>query len=273
MSGWGKMRGLFMSDEELGKKDDDHKAVKSPRKRRSSWQPARVPPRRMLRRISLIAVAAVVVYLFIKNIPVLGPNDRMRRPIYPQSGVLRKPPSSPDSPPPGHVMHPPDPVAESQLKTNAQVPTANPVERNFDGPLKYLQLGASLQSIASTRGSQQMNKNVIFAAANFKSAATLLPMACQMGSNLQNRVHFALLGRSSIDMEQLREINGIDKTCPIVFHGAISRNLLMVSMALLLTDCKRCSSGVRCDFDGWTARKLRLSWIPYVKANGEVLLS
>jgi hypothetical protein len=222
MSGWGKMRSLFMSDEELGKKDDDHKAVKSPRKRQSSWQPARVPTRRMLRRISLVALAAVVVYLFIRNIPVLGPDDRMRRPIYAPSGVLRKPPSSPDSPAPGPVMHPLDPVAESQPKTNAQAPTANSVERNFNGPLKYPELRASLQAIASTRGNQQINKNVLFAAASFKSAATLLPMACQMGSNLQNHVHFALLGRSSIDMEQLREINGIDKTCPIIFHGAIS---------------------------------------------------
>ncbi|KAI0392969.1 hypothetical protein F5Y17DRAFT_330238 [Xylariaceae sp. FL0594] len=214
MLGWGKMRDLFMSDDEgLGKKDDDHKAVKSPRRRQPTWQPARVPPRRTLKRIGLLALVAIAIYVFIQNIPVLGPNDRMRRPTYPASGALRRPPPSPD-----HVMHPPDPVAQPGTKAGVPIPAAKPIERNFDGPIRYEELGASLQAVLNTGGSQQ--NNVIFAAASFRSAATLLPMACQMGSNLQNHVHFALLGGSSISMEQLREINGVDKTCAVIFHDA-----------------------------------------------------
>lgn len=205
-----------MSDEELGKKDDDHKPVKSVGQGRpSSWQPARVPPRRSLKRLGLVFVVAVLVYLFVRNIPVLGPDDRMRRPIYTssQSG----PPSRLYPPRHRDAMHPPDPAAQAQTQT-VPVKTAG---RTFNGPIKFNNLGSSLQAIANTRGGQANNRNVLFAAASLRSAATLLPMACQMAAGLKSYVHFALLGRSSIDMKQLWEINGIDKSCVIVFHGMI----------------------------------------------------
>ncbi|KAI0406186.1 hypothetical protein F4802DRAFT_119817 [Xylaria palmicola] len=227
MSGWRKMRGFFLSDEELGKKDDDHKPVKSAGQRRpSSWQPTRVPPRRSLRRVGVAFAVAVFVYLFVRNIPVLGPDARMRRPTYPLSPG--QPPSHPVPPPPGTIMHPPDPAAQAQAQAQTQTQTqvltqalaASTAEKGFNGPIKYTKLAVSLQAISSTRGSQMKNKNVLFAAASLKSAANLLPMACQMGAGLKNYVHFALLGRSSIDMEQLSEINGIDESCVIIFHDA-----------------------------------------------------
>ncbi|KAI0546071.1 hypothetical protein F4679DRAFT_558888 [Xylaria curta] len=217
MRGWRKMRNLFMSDEELGKKDDDHKPVKSAGQRLplpSSWQPTRVPPRRSLKRIGLVLAIAVLVYLFVHNIPVLGPNDRMRRPVYPPPH--HPPPKHPDTPPPGDVMHPPDPAAQQQT----QMLAVDGLKRKFNGPVKYLNLAVSLQAITNTRGSQTNNKNVLFAAAGLKSAATLLPMACQMGMELKSHVHFALLGGSSIDMQHLWEINGIDKSCVVFFHDA-----------------------------------------------------
>ncbi|KAI8953679.1 hypothetical protein F4801DRAFT_105149 [Xylaria longipes] len=215
MRGWRKMRSFLMSDEELGKKDDDHKHLKSASQRRtSSWQPARVPPRRAFKRITLVFVVAVFVYLFVHNIPVLGPNDRMRRPVYP--GSHRAPPSHPDTPLPGNVMHPPDPSVQSQRQSLA----VNAVEKKFNGPIKFVNLAVSLQAITNTRGTQVNNKNVLFAAASLKSAATLLPMACQMGMGVKRHVHFALLGGSNVDMEHLMEINGIDKTCVVIFHDA-----------------------------------------------------
>ncbi|KAI0874675.1 hypothetical protein GGS24DRAFT_458592 [Hypoxylon argillaceum] len=215
MRGWRKMRSFFMSDEELGKKDDDHKPVKSAGQRRpSAWQPARVPPRRFLKRVALVFVVAILVYLFIHNIPVLGPDHRMRRPMYPPS--QRRPPSYSNLPPPEDDMHPPDPTAQGHTQTVA----IKNAERNFNGPIKFINLAASLQAISNTRGSQSNNKNVLFAASSLKSAAALLPIACQMGLGLKNYVHFALLGRNSIDMEQLWEINGIDKSCVIIFHDA-----------------------------------------------------
>ncbi|TGJ81597.1 hypothetical protein E0Z10_g7177 [Xylaria hypoxylon] len=217
------MRCFFMSEEELGKKDDDHKPVNSAGLRRStSWQPSRVPPRRSLKRVGLVFAVAVFVYLFVHNIPVLGPNDRMRRPTYPSS--QGHPSSRPNQPSPDIAMYPPDPAAHAQAQAQAQAQTQtlalNTLERNFNGPIKFLNLATSLQAIANTRGSQENNRNVVFAAANLKSAATLLPMACQMGTELKNYVHFALLGRSSISMEQLWEVNGIDKSCIVIFHDA-----------------------------------------------------
>jgi hypothetical protein len=64
-----------------------------------------------------------------------------------------------------------------------------------------------------------VNKNILFAAANLKSAALLLPMACQMGNELRNYVHFALVGGSGIDIDDLRAVNGIDESCQVIFHG------------------------------------------------------
>ncbi|KAI0813948.1 hypothetical protein GGR55DRAFT_701706 [Xylaria sp. FL0064] len=214
MLGWRKMRSFFMSDEELGKKDDDHRFAASAGPRRSSsWQPARGPPRRSLKRIGLLCAVAVLLYLFVHNIPVLGPNDRMRRPEYPHSPGHH--PSRPNRPPSEGTMHPPDPAVQAQTQA-----ALNTVERNFNGPIRFLDLAVSLQAISHTRGSQANNRNVLFAAASLKSAATLLPMACQMGADLKNFVHFALLGRSSISMEELWEINGIDKSCAVIFHDA-----------------------------------------------------
>ncbi|KAI0469518.1 hypothetical protein F4859DRAFT_133701 [Xylaria cf. heliscus] len=227
MREWRKMRNFFMSDEELGKKDDDHhKPVNAGQQRSSSWQPARVPPRRSLKRLGLVFAVAAFVYLFVHNIPVLGPNDRMRRPVYPP--VRHPPPSHTDAPPPGDAMHAPDPVEQeqeqeqpqSQSQSQTQALAVNAVDRKFNGPIKFNSLAASLQGITNTRGSLANNKNVLFAAASLKSAATLLPMACQMGMGLKSHVHFALLGQSTIDMEHLREINGIDKSCVVIFHDA-----------------------------------------------------
>lgn len=70
-----------------------------------------------------------------------------------------------------------------------------------------------------------MNKNVLFAAASLKSASLLLPMACQMGDELRNYVHFALIGGSGIGMDELRAVNGIDKSCQVIFHGMAQLSL------------------------------------------------
>lgn len=65
-----------------------------------------------------------------------------------------------------------------------------------------------------------MNKNVLFAASSLKSAAALLPIACQMGTELRSYVHFALMSRSEIGLNELRAVNGVDDSCHIIFHGS-----------------------------------------------------
>ncbi|KAH9887185.1 hypothetical protein F4778DRAFT_797634 [Xylariomycetidae sp. FL2044] len=208
MSTWGSMRRVFLSDEEMGKKDDDHKTSKNGTLRPPNWHPARVPPRRFLKRIGVVMFVACMVYLFIRNIPVLGPDSRMRRPIYPYS----------EFPPPL------DKTNSYEHKPPSQAPGRSPLsrspERNFNGPVKFYELATSLHAIAGTRGSMVNNRNVLFAASSLKSASTLLPMACQMGAELKNFVHFALMTRSEIELKELQEINGVDESCQIIFHDA-----------------------------------------------------
>lgn len=56
-------------------------------------------------------------------------------------------------------------------------------------------------------------------AASLKSAATLLPIACDMAIQGRNFVHFAFAGRDVIAMDILRSVNGISTECNIIFHG------------------------------------------------------
>ncbi|KAI1337395.1 hypothetical protein F5Y15DRAFT_417862 [Xylariaceae sp. FL0016] len=199
------MRSLFLSDEELGKKDDDHKTPKNGSLRPANWNAARAPPRRSLKRIGLLLFVAAVIYLFIKNVPVLGPNAQMRRPnyVYPETASSRRPP----------------PKQVPQYAESIRYP-AVVQERTFNGPVKFHELAASLHAIAGTRGSTATNRNVLFAVSSLKSAAMLLPVACEMATELKNYVHFALLSRSDIELQDLRSLNGIDNSCQIIFHDA-----------------------------------------------------
>ncbi|KAK6957729.1 hypothetical protein Daesc_000517 [Daldinia eschscholtzii] len=207
------MRGFFLSDEELGKKDDDHKSFKNGTGlRQPNWHPARVPPRRSLKRIAIALVIAAIIYLFVRNIPVLGPNVQMRRPSYTHPDLdATRDASAPKSPSYERPKPPP-----TRPRTRPQ----NTPERNFNGPVRFLELGQTLQAIGGTRGTMMINRNILFATSSLKSAATLLPIACQMGIELQNYVHFALMGRSEITLRDLRKINGIDESCHIIFHDA-----------------------------------------------------
>lgn len=208
MSTWGKMRGFFLSDEELGKKDDDHKPSNSGSSlRQPNWHPARVPPRRSLKRIALVLVVAVLVFLFFKNMPVLGP--QMRRPSYAYTDLATS-----------NSKRPPYNRPQSSL-SRPNTPQSNVPERIFNGPVRFLELAQTLHAISGTRGSMVINRNVLFAASSLKSAATLLPIACQMGTELKSYVHFALMSRSDIDIQELRKVNGIDDSCQIIFHGEI----------------------------------------------------
>ena len=208
---WDKMQSLFLSDEEMGKKDDDHKSTRKSFKA-GSWQSARVPPRKTFKRLALILLALSVVYLFIKNMPTdLGP-ARSGRPVYlPEDHdlVTKPPPRRPQK-----QLPPVKPKQEESAADSSSV-------RDYNAPVKFLNLATSLHAIQNTRGTSPINKNVLFAASSLKSAATLLPVACQMGMELRSYVHFVLMGRSEIDIEELQKINGIDDACHVIFHGML----------------------------------------------------
>ncbi|RYP57961.1 hypothetical protein DL769_009183 [Monosporascus sp. CRB-8-3] len=210
------MRNYFLSDVELGKKDDDHKKHAKDGRLRSAqkWLPSRGPRRRTLKGVALLAVVAFLVYAFVTNMPAgLGPNPLMRRPTF-----EHVPPRPPPRVHPGHLPPP------SQANPGSRAPPASSPERTYNGPVKFLELASSLHAIAPTKGSMTVNKNVLFAAASLKSAATLLPIACQMGTELKSYVHFALMGRSNIDLAELQKVNGIDESCHLIFHDARTEN-------------------------------------------------
>lgn len=92
----------------------------------------------------------------------------------------------------------------------------------YKGPLKLPFLGQSLRAILDIGRRATDNRNVLFAAASLQSAASLLPMACQMAAERENYVHFALMGNSDIPIKELLKINGIDPSCLVITHGMLA---------------------------------------------------
>jgi hypothetical protein len=210
----GRVGSLFLSDEELGKKDDDHKPAVLPRIRNQQpWAPARPSPRKTLKRLALAIAIGFAVYLFVRNIPTDLPIRDRRRPVYEHGDddsikSFQRPPPPPSS----KKSTPPQPESHGGHETEAMA-------QSYSGPVRFMQLAESLHAISSTRGTYLKNKNILFTASSLKSAAALLPIACQMGSELRNYVHFALMSRSEIGIDQLRAVNGVDGSCHVIFHG------------------------------------------------------
>ncbi|KAK7997978.1 hypothetical protein PG989_006018 [Apiospora arundinis] len=212
MSWWGNLRSFFLSDDELGKKDDDHKhSSRNGGLRQQTWAPARVPPRRFLKRILLVFGAAILTYLFIHNIPTdIGPRQSLR----PSYGQNAAPPGYPTRGRPPPNANPKQPPQEESLAS------PEPLQRTYNAPPKFLELASTLRAIGATHGALLVNRNVLFAASSLKSAAAILPVACQMGTELRNYVHFALMSRSEIAVEDLLKLNGIDEDCHLIIHDA-----------------------------------------------------
>jgi len=204
---------LYAGDEELGKKDDDHRpGSRGPLE--ILWQQRRILQRRYLKRVALGALALTALYYFFRNMPTDLENPR-QRPHYEH-------PSPESAPVPGATNH------GTKPKPGAEVPSEESLHY-FNGPIKFYQLATSLKAISMTRGSDEINRNILFAAASLKSAATLLPIACEMAFKERNFVHFALMGRDDISMEMLKAVNGVTRECMIIFHGtSVSPQVLYI---------------------------------------------
>ena len=198
------LRGVFAGDEELGKKNDDHRplngaAVPAP------WYARRAASGMRRRRIFYGICALLFLYVFVKNIPTdLGPSPRSVR--NPRPGDARKLPSqSSDNP----NKKPKRPVTPSAAE-----------EHYYDGPIKFYKLALSLHSVARLGGQHEINKNVLFAASNLKSASEIIPLACEMARWDRNDVHLAILGRDDMDIAEIQKINGVEEDCNVHWHGA-----------------------------------------------------
>jgi hypothetical protein len=143
---------LFSGDEELGKRDDDHR----PGRKRSlgmNWQQRQAswgPHRRTIRRIALAIVALLALYYFFRNMPTDLENPRPR-PHYDHSGSQRYPTQSSNQP---------APVNQGSSMGN-QIEGQTEPQHDFNGPIKFYNLAASLQTGGRHKGSETSNRNVV----------------------------------------------------------------------------------------------------------------
>ncbi|OCL08599.1 hypothetical protein AOQ84DRAFT_354410 [Glonium stellatum] len=198
-------RTIFPSDEELGKRDDDHKPGRTP----PWWNVWRTPLRYRKRRIVLALLACYFIYVFIHNIPTdLGPvHGRGLGGSQQTVPIGRTSPShtEPTGPPPG--------IAKSKED--------GPPQHTYNGQIRFFKLAVSLHGAATSLGYRQMDRNVLFAISNLKSASVLIPMICEMARWNRNYVHAVFMGRDAIPMDDILEINGVDKgNCGAYWHDA-----------------------------------------------------
>lgn len=92
---------------------------------------------------------------------------------------------------------------------------------DYDGQIKFYRLASSLHAASHTNGYRAVNRNVLFAISNLRSASVLLPMICEMAKWNRNYVHAAFMGREDIPISALLKINGINEEgCPAMWHDA-----------------------------------------------------
>ena len=210
----GHMLGKTMlpSDEEMGKKDDDHQYVPA---RRSGWSIWNHAFRWRRRRVLLAVVGMAVVYfVFWSTGEAVGglddtPQDPRVRSTTPGTyDPFQRPGSD------GEPTGPPEGIPKPRH--------GDAIPLTYDGPIKFYRLGSTLRAQASmTDGFARQNRNVVFVVSSLKSASALLPMICEMAYWKRNHVHAVFMGREDISWEGLWEVNGIDtEQCPAVWHDA-----------------------------------------------------
>ncbi|KAI9721913.1 MAG: hypothetical protein M1812_001869 [Candelaria pacifica] len=195
---------IFAREEAKIKRDDDIRPHDAGRNNvsRKLWS---TPIRFRRRRIVSSAVAVLLLYIFIRNIPTDIP---------PASTRLR-PNMSPGAQPIPHA--PQQPVSES-LPPRDEENMGRETKHYFNGPIKFYKLAASLHGIAKTGGHRPNNRNVLFAAANLQSASALIPMACEMARWSRNYVHFVVMGRDDVTIEDILQLNGAGAECDVYWH-------------------------------------------------------
>lgn len=191
---------LLTKDEELGKRDDDFK----PRRATSA---SRVLPWRWRKRRFLVGIIAIAfVYLFFHYIPAdFNPVTSQTVPVQYQDPYKAATYREPAGAPPHGLEGEQDEASKHY----------------YNGVVRFYKLAQSLHKFGGTMGNMLQNRNVLFVASSLKSAANLLPMACEMAKIDRNYAHFALFGRSTLTSEEILEINGIDlDECKVTFHDA-----------------------------------------------------
>jgi hypothetical protein len=104
----------------------------------------------------------------------------------------------------------------------------------YNGPINYHTLGMSLNSVAArTLGYRTTNRNVLFVAGSLKTAALLIPLACEMARWRRCDVHFALMSRDDLALPDILRVNGVDGGgCGVNWHGmAEAKSKILFSLS------------------------------------------
>lgn len=191
---------LFPSDEELGKKFDDPRAIDAGG-RPSSLLPWRAPIRFQKRRIVFAIFGFFALFTFFKYLPTdFAPRTRVPASLRGQSAAGLA--TAPTGKPP---------------RDSAQQEEAG--KHYFNGPIRFYKLAVSLHAVVNTMGLRPINRNVVFAASSLRSASVMIPMACEMARWRRNNVHFVVLGREDLSVQGIKEVNGVSADCDVYWHG------------------------------------------------------
>ncbi|KKF97601.1 hypothetical protein CFO_g4 [Ceratocystis platani] len=244
---------LFASNnDDLGKKNDDLPR-NNPSTRSSS---SRFPARRLsIRRLIILAFGVLILFTIFKALTARhdspdSPFHQGARPHDSTRGNFRSvwngqlpgstPPRAHGDPVPGS----PAPKAASSKEQNKPISglgiTSSHNKQTYNGPLKFNELASTLFNIRRASGTTTVNtKNVLFAAGDYKSAATLIPLACKMSQEQKNYVHFALVTKDEMPIRYLKEVNGVQEDCQVVFHDARPDLTSISTMSRMQTAAER----------------------------------
>jgi hypothetical protein len=212
---------LFANDEELGKKDDEYRpgvnGILPAATLLSKWRVA--TPRMRKRRLGLAFVAAVLVFLFVRNMPTdlqpVGDRLDVRVPGRNVRGNALEAKYAPES----YGKEAPTGAPMANGDNDAMREQLELGKHYYNGQIKWYYLASTLQGAARSMGYQMFNKNVVFVAASPQSVSRLVPFACEMARWQRNVVHFVLLGRDDLTIDEYKELNGVDDSCKIYWHG------------------------------------------------------
>ncbi|KAI9847769.1 MAG: hypothetical protein M1838_000768 [Thelocarpon superellum] len=201
---------IFPGDEELGKRDDDHRPGErsalplAPSVWRSTFR------FRRKRALPIVLFLLFVVLLYRRQQSEHGLSPALSNVTFTPWTPLSGPGISRPRPQASVPLEPP-PVPETGAET---------LKHYYNGPIKLFQLATSLQAIGKGRSWGERNRHVLFAAASLKSAAVLIPIACEMARWRRSVVHFALMGRDDLPLQEILSINGVDESCKVTWHDA-----------------------------------------------------
>lgn len=215
----GVVRGSFISkfrppDVELGKRDDDGQSKKDDD---HQFKPARRGfSLRWRRKRVLVVLLGIVVLSVVMH--YTGSSTGEKKSVHANPFAYRPPPRDPahDAPRWNEIREPTGAPPGMRAPSRGE-----PTPHAFAGAFKFYRLARSLRGAAHTDGYRRANRNVLFAASSLQSAATLIPLACEMGRRDRNWVHLALLGRADIPLDDVLALNGVDgEACPVLWHDA-----------------------------------------------------